>query len=89
MRIKGRYKIRKIAGEKVVIMQGTQGADMTRIISLNDSAEWLVDSLADKDFTVEDAADLLLERYDVDRGRALEDARRWADTLLGCGFIIP
>ena len=38
MKFKEGYKVRSMAGENVVIMQGTAGSDMTRIISLNDSS---------------------------------------------------
>ena len=68
-------------------MQGAKSTDMTRVVSLNDSAAWLLDSLADKEFSVDDAARLLTERYDVDMERARADSQRWADTLIGCGLI--
>ena len=38
MKIKQEYKVREIAGENVVIMQGGKGADLTKIITLNESA---------------------------------------------------
>ena len=41
MKIRDQYKVREIAGEHVVIMQGRYGADMTRVISLNESALFL------------------------------------------------
>ncbi len=89
MKIKEGYKIRRIAGENVVVMQGSLGADMTRIISLNDSGAWLWQELSGKDFSVEDAAELLCCRYDVEPGTALKDARKWTDTLIGCKAIEP
>ena len=41
-----------MAGENVVIMQGTAGSDMTRIISLNNSSLLLWNELQDKEFEV-------------------------------------
>ena len=49
MKIKQQYKVREMAGEHVVIMQGKFGADMTRIISLNESALYLWNAIYDKD----------------------------------------
>lgn len=89
MKIKEGYKIRRIAGENVVVMQGSLGADMTRIISLNDSGAWLWQELSGKDFSVEAAAELLCRRYDVEPATALKDARKWTDTLIGCKAIEP
>ena len=38
MKIADKYKVRELAGEHVVVVQGSYGADMTRIVSLNASA---------------------------------------------------
>ena len=38
MKINSNYKIREVAGETIVVNQGTTGMDMTRIISLNTSS---------------------------------------------------
>jgi len=46
MRIKKGLKIRNIAGEKVLIMQGQVGVDMTKVISFNNTAEWLWNHLS-------------------------------------------
>ena len=45
MKLKEQYKVREMAGEHVVIMQGKLGSDLTRIISLNDSALYLWQSI--------------------------------------------
>ena len=41
MKIKEQYKVREMAGEHVIIMQGKHGSDLTKIISLNQSALYL------------------------------------------------
>ena len=87
MRIKTQYKVREMAGEHVVIMQGQLGSDLTRIISLNESALYLWTSLQGREFSVEDAAKLLVECYDVDKEQALADAQRWLDKLAQCALV--
>ena len=62
MKIREEYKVREMAGEHVVIMQGRLGVDMTKIISLNESALYLWNALAGKEFSVDDAARLLTTR---------------------------
>ena len=54
MKIREEYKVREMAGEHVVIMQGRLGVDMTKIISLNESALYLWNALAGKEFSVDD-----------------------------------
>ena len=48
MKINSHYKLREVAGETIVVNQGTTGMDMTRIISLNASAKLLYESLAER-----------------------------------------
>ena len=88
MRIDPIYKIREIAGEHVVIVQGRHGADMTRVIAFNDSARYLWDELRGRDFTSEEAARLLTERFEVDAATALRDAEAWIRKLRDCGMLI-
>lgn len=87
MRINPEYKVREIAGENVVILQGEYGADMTRIITLNESALLLWNELLGREFTVEDAADVLIKSYDVEAATALRDAQLWIDKLSECKLL--
>ena len=87
MKINSNYRIREIAGENIVVSQGRNAEDTTRIISLNSSARMLYESLIGKDFSTEEAANLLIEKYGIDRTQALEDANEWAETLRKCHII--
>lgn len=87
MKIKEQYKVREMAGEHVVIMQGKLGSDLTRIISLNDSALYLWQSIEGKEFNVNTIAELLAEQYGIDDQVATIDAQRWVDKLIDCGLI--
>ena len=59
MKLKEQYKVREMAGEHVVIMQGKFGSDLTRIISLNESALYLWNELQGKEFDTEKVADMI------------------------------
>ena len=87
MKIREEYKVREMAGEHVVVMQGRLGVDMTKIISLNESALYLWNALAGKEFSVDDAARLLTERYEVDDATAARDAAAWVEKLRDCKLI--
>ena len=76
-----------MAGENVVIMQGTAGSDMTRIISLNDSSLLLWNELQNKEFEVADVANILVENYGIDLATAERDAKAWVEKLQECGLI--
>ena len=86
MKFKEGYKVRSMAGENVVIMQGTAGSDMTRIISLNDSSLLLWNELQGKEFKVADVANILVENYGIDPTTAETDATAWVEKLQECGL---
>ncbi len=87
MKILQGLKIREMAGEHVVILQGRYGADMTRVITLNDSACVLLNELQNKEFEVEDAAALLVGQYGIDVDTARHDAAAWVEKLRSAGLI--
>ena len=77
MKISEKFKVREMAGEHVIIMPGRCGADMTRILALNDSSLYLWEALGGKDFTT----------GDVDEATAQRDAEAWAAKLAECGVL--
>ena len=87
MKIYLNYKLRSIAGETILVNQGTTGTDMTCIFSLNVSAKLLYEQLLGKEFTLEDAAKVLVDTYGIGSEQALADAEKWADALRKCGVI--
>ena len=87
MKISEKFKVREMAGEHVVIMPGRVGADMTRILALNDSSLYLWETLRGRDFSSEVAAGLLSDRYVGDEATALRDAQAWAGKLAECGVL--
>ena len=85
--VKENYKIRQIAGENLVISQGRGVADMTKVISLNQSAVKLWEALAGREFSEDDAAEVLVSLYGIEKERALTDAKAWIEKLQSCQVI--
>lgn len=87
MKIDPKFKIIELGDESIIVNQGTANVDMTKIISLNKSARLLFEALADREFTVEDAAKVLLDTYEVSEEVALRDAGVWVESLKECGVL--
>lgn len=87
MRINPNSKLREIAGETIIVSQGEAGADLTHIISLNASARLLYEQCSGKDFTLADAAAILVAAYHIEASHALRDATRWVEDLKNCHLI--
>lgn len=89
MKINPNYTLRSIAGETIIVNQGSSHTDMTRIISLNATARFLWEQLVGKDnFTLDEAARLLADEYDISREQAAGDVAKWAERLKECGGIL-
>lgn len=87
MKINPNYKLREIAGETIIVNQGVNKVNMTRLISLNKSATLLYRSLAEKSFTLDDVARVLMNTYGIDENQALTDAEKWIHPLKESGII--
>ncbi len=81
MKLKTDCKIRKIAGESVIVRMGVQNVKMTTVISLNATSEWLWEQLQNEEFDADKVADMLTAEYEVEREVALVDAEKWIEML--------
>lgn len=84
MKIKEGFQLQNVCGEHIIIPAGEENIDFSHIISLNPTAAYLWEKIAEKaEFTIEDMVQLLLEEYEVEEDVALEDckliAERWAE----------
>lgn len=87
MRIIEKYKVREVAGENIVMLQGKNPGDMTTVIALNKTSLFLWDNLKGRDFELDDVAKLLTDTYDVDDATAKKDAKQWIETLKNNNII--
>jgi len=81
MRIKKGFTLRNIGADHVVVPEGIEVIDFNKLVSLNNTAKYLWENVEDIDFSVEDLARLLTEKYNVLLETALTDAgsliKRW------------
>ncbi len=87
MKIDERFKVRSVAGEYVVVDQGKDQVNMTRIISLNRTANALWQALAGRDFTTQDAIDFLATTYDITPEQAKTDAEKFLHSMRQCNIL--
>ena len=87
MKFKKEYKVRNIAGENVIIMQGELGSDATRVVALNETLLFLWNRLQGEEFDIDGVVDLLVENYDVQEQTARADAEAWIAKISECGLL--
>lgn len=88
MKIRSEYRLREMAGEQVAVAPGeAETAVPTRILALNASARALWNLFRGREFSAQQVAEALTERYNVSPERARSDARKWIGQLVPCGII--
>lgn len=81
MRIKEGVKIQSVGGEHIILLQGTYGVDTTKIVSLNETSLFLWSLFKEKDFTMGQIANTLVEEFGIERELAIKDAKSWVEVL--------
>lgn len=81
MKIKKELKVQNVGGENIILLQGMHGVDTTKIISLNNTSLWLWNHFTDKDFTTEQVAASLVEKFGINSELAKKDAAIWVETI--------
>lgn len=87
MRLKKDFVVREICGLKVLSGEGADNVNFSKLVKLNDSAAYLLESVGEKDFTEDELADLLCAKYEVERATALADAASLCTTLKDNGIV--
>ena len=87
MKIKKGFVLRQLLGEYVITGEGLERVNFNKIINLNATAAYLWESVQDKEFTAETLADLLIDRYEVDRETALKDSETLVQSWTEAGLI--
>lgn len=87
MKIKKGFTLRTVMGQNVVLAEGSNSDSFGKIITLNSSAAMLWEELKGRSFDVDTAADLLVEKYGIDRTQALADAKYIIDLMAEKGLV--
>lgn len=82
MKLKDNLALRKIGDDYIIVSDSGSTLDYTRVVSLNDSAAYLIQSVDRITFTKEDLVELLTEKYDINKQTAEADVKKLLDKLL-------
>ncbi len=81
------FTLRPLGKEFIITAENVKQINFNKMISLNESAAYLWRSVDGKEFTAETLADLLLERYEIDRETALKDSEAIAAKWIEAGIV--
>lgn len=81
MKIRKGFTLRSLGKEFILVPEGLEAVDFTRMISMNETAAFLWKALEDKEFDNETMIQLLIDEYDVSRDVAEKDVDSFLQTL--------
>lgn len=87
MKTKKGFNLRTVCGENIIVAEGLDNIDFSRIINLNESAAFLWKNIQEKDFDVDTLTSLLTTEYDVDEQTARQDVVKLIDEWDKAGLI--
>ena len=81
------YALRPLGKEFILLAEGVEAVDFTRMISMNESAAFLWKAVEDKDFEAETLVDLMMEEYDISQEIAEKDVASLLQTWKEANII--
>lgn len=81
------FVMRRLGQDAMIVAESVDLVDFDRIVSLNNSAAYVWESLPDTEFTIQTITDLLQRRYDVEEEVAHKDAEELANIWQKAGII--
>ena len=87
MKTKKGFVLRNICGENIIVAEGKENIDFTKIISMNESSAYLWEHVCGTSFDATRLQQLLLDEYDVDSETAGKDANTVLKEWLNAGIV--
>ena len=86
MKTKKGFVLRNVCGENIIVAEGTENIDFTKIISMNETAAYLWKNVEGKEFDSDTLMSLLINEYEVDDATANKDAKNIVKQWIEAGI---
>jgi len=87
MKTKKGFRLRTVCGENIIVAEGIENIDFSRIISMNEPSAYLWQKVQDREFDEDLLTSLLLEEYEVDEATARRDVETLVQKWFEAGII--
>jgi hypothetical protein len=89
MQTKKGFRLRTVCGENIIVAEGIENIDFSRIISMNESSAYLWKQIEGRSFTADELTRLLTDEYEVDAETASHDVNVLIEKWREAGIIEP
>lgn len=87
MKTKDGFVMREVCGENIIVAEGLENINFTKIISMNESSAFLWNKVQGQDFDATTLTKLLCEEYEVDEATAAKDAEKLLNDWVKAGIV--
>ena len=87
MKKKKGFNLRNVCGENIIMAEGIENIDFSKIISMNETAAYLWTAVGNEPFDNEQLVRLLTEEYEVDDEIARKDVAAMTSQWLQAGIV--
>lgn len=88
MKTRNGYSLRSLGNEFILVAEGFEAVDFSRMISMNSSSAFLWKAVEGKDFDAEMLAALLMEEYGITHDVALHDVTAMLETWKTANIVV-
>lgn len=89
MKIKDGFVMHEVCGEKVILAEGLENINFSKIISLNETAAFVWNKALEGTFSIESLTKPLVNEYDVSEEQAQKDVEALIKQWNELGMIEP
>ena len=87
MKTRKGFVLRSLGNEFILVAEGVEAVDFTRMISMNGTAAYLWEQVGDEEFDAEKLVNLLVGNYDISRETAEKDITDLLRSWTAAGII--
>ncbi len=87
MRRKIGFTLHRICEQNIIVAEGKENVDFNNLVTMNDTAAFLWEAMAERDFSLDDMVAALLGEYDVSEDAARHDCAELIDEWRESGII--
>lgn len=87
MKLKDGFVLREVCNQKIVAAEGLENINFNKLLSLNSSAAYLWECVEGKEFSLEDLAQALVDKYGIDLELATQDSAKLLDSWRAAGVL--
>lgn len=87
MKTKNGFRLRKLGEDYILITEAVETIDFNKLISFNVTAAFLWEKFQGVEFTTEQMAEALIEKYNISKELAERDSKKLTQDWIDAGII--